>query len=274
MKTKLLILSLIVLYSLAATAQDHAAFMECHYAEKYRDNLLKKNKYRQDEMVLQISKSSSEFFSLWNRAHKKLTDSLLAKGYSSMEISAEKKKLIYPSSTQYETVYKNLPKQGMLTCTDRIGMRQHRYTEELKKPQWTITQETKTVANYSCQKAEADYLGRKWIAWFSVEIPISDGPWKLWGLPGLILEAADADDDYQFTCIEIKTPQGEEISVPKAKYIECSKAQYIKAKTLSVEDPGAYMKQQGMNAPRAVGKDGTSTSAFPTVQYNYIEKEK
>lgn len=33
------------------------------------------------------------------------------------------------------------------------------------------------------QKATCDFAGRKWIAWFTTEIPIQDGPYKFYGLP-------------------------------------------------------------------------------------------
>ena len=54
---------------------------------------------------------------------------------------------------------------------------------------WKISEETKTMQDMVLQKAECDFRGRHYIAWFNPKIPIPDGPWKLRGLPGLILEA-------------------------------------------------------------------------------------
>jgi hypothetical protein len=79
------------------------------------------------------------------------------------------------------------------------------YKEDLADfPQWNITAETMTVLNYLCYKATCYYHGRVWEAWFTMDIPINAGPWKLRGLPGLILKACDARQHYVFECTGIE----------------------------------------------------------------------
>ena len=51
---------------------------------------------------------------------------------------------------------------------------------------------------YSAQKAVAEFGGRVWTAWFTKEIPLSDGPYKFSGLPGLIVKLEDDKGDYKF----------------------------------------------------------------------------
>lgn len=64
------------------------------------------------------------------------------------------------------------------------------YSEPFEELQWHIVNDsTCNILDYECVKAETDYHGRHWTAWFAPEIPVSDGPWKLRGLPGLIMKA-------------------------------------------------------------------------------------
>jgi GLPGLI family protein len=66
--------------------------------------------------------------------------------------------------------------------------------EETVPPQeWTIFPDTMTVLNYLCFKATTEFRGRRYIAWFTPDIPINEGPWKIYGLPGLILRLEDED---------------------------------------------------------------------------------
>lgn len=65
-------------------------------------------------------------------------------------------------------------------------------TDELNYS-WQITNETKKIKNYTCYKATTTFRGNNFVVWFTPEIPINAGPWKWYGLPGLIVEATDAD---------------------------------------------------------------------------------
>ena len=99
-------------------------------------------------------------------------------------------------------VYKNYP-EGKVTEASYFDMERRLYEEDWEKPDWEITDETKEVIGYECFKATTEYRGRTWTAWFAPEIPVQDGPWKLCGLPGLILEAHDKNKDYQFTATSL-----------------------------------------------------------------------
>lgn len=273
MKRYILLTFSIFLFSFPTMAQDSDVFMECHYAEKYRDNLQNRETVRQDEMVLRIGRHTSEFFSLWQKAHKELKDSILKKGGTVQDILAAREHCDYPVSTQRYVIYKGIPEKGVLTFTDRILKNRYRYLEKMEVPAWRILKDEKEVAGYKCQKAEADFLGRKWIAWFAPDIPVQEGPWKLWGLPGLILEAEDADQDYSFTCMELKNvSQGKGIAIPNGHYIRCEKHEHIKDLTEWEEDPNQAMKKQGEAGIFRVGNDGKSIPVKINKKYNYIER--
>ncbi|WP_297932239.1 GLPGLI family protein [uncultured Alistipes sp.] len=71
--------------------------------------------------------------------------------------------------------------------------------------EWRIDTLRQTVLGFVCYRATTRYGGREWQAWFAPEIPIPAGPWKLRGLPGLILCAQDAEGLFSFRCRSIAT---------------------------------------------------------------------
>ncbi|MDE6561573.1 MAG: GLPGLI family protein [Muribaculaceae bacterium] len=91
------------------------------------------------------------------------------------------------------------------TVYDTYGLgEQGEYEEPFTELNWSVSDSTKTILGYECIMAETDYHGRHWTAWFSPEIPLPDGPWKLCGLPGLILEATDSTGQHSFTATGIE----------------------------------------------------------------------
>ncbi len=72
------------------------------------------------------------------------------------------------------------------------------------KIEWNILPETKIQNNYKLQKATTNFGGRNWIAWFSKDVPINQGPFKFQGLPGLIFQIEDDKNYFNFNLIEIK----------------------------------------------------------------------
>lgn len=68
---------------------------------------------------------------------------------------------------------------------------------------WKLTEEKKQIKNITLQKATTYWGGRNWIAWFTPEIPLQEGPYKFHGLPGLIVEIYDAKNNYKFELVKI-----------------------------------------------------------------------
>ncbi|PAU93009.1 hypothetical protein CK503_13885 [Aliifodinibius salipaludis] len=75
--------------------------------------------------------------------------------------------------------------------------------EKASQLDWVIADSSKMVGNYSTQKATTHFRGRNYTVWFSPEIPVPFGPWKLHGLPGLILQAYDESGNINFSAIEV-----------------------------------------------------------------------
>lgn len=71
------------------------------------------------------------------------------------------------------------------------------YSEELKF-NWNILNDKQKIGEYNTQKATMEFGGRKWTAWFSTDIPFQDGPYKFFGLPGLIVKIEDDEKNYSW----------------------------------------------------------------------------
>ena len=72
---------------------------------------------------------------------------------------------------------------------------------------WEISNETKESDGYVMQKATTTFRGRDYVAWFTKEIPIPMGPYKFYGLPGLIMEIYDTDNIYHWTITKIENKE-------------------------------------------------------------------
>ncbi len=94
-------------------------------------------------------------------------------------------------------------KTGKKLYKARILRDQYSYEEE-RPMDWKILPETATIGEYKTQKAETNFAGRIWTAWFTTEIPFQDGPYKFAGLPGLIVKVEDSKGDYSFDLKEAK----------------------------------------------------------------------
>jgi len=96
-----------------------------------------------------------------------------------------------------EIIFIDFSKKQIL-ARETVGSKAFIYEEPLPIIQWKLSDERKELGKFKCQKATAIFRGRNYIAWFTTDIPISMGPWKLHGLPGLILEAYDDTLQIQF----------------------------------------------------------------------------
>ncbi len=89
---------------------------------------------------------------------------------------------------------------GKFKIWDEVYNEYRKYSEDTEERNWNIlTDSTKNILGYECIFAESYYHGRHWKAWFAPEIPVNAGPWKLLGLPGLIMEAVDSTGQHHFT---------------------------------------------------------------------------
>jgi GLPGLI family protein len=112
-----------------------------------------------------------------------------------------------------------------------------------------------TILGMECHYAKTKFRGREWKVWFTEEIPVSLGPWKLNGLPGLILKATADDDFIKLTAVSVKTEGIDPVTFynwGKNNYYKMTREKFLKYK----------------NRPRTIPYSDKVISAKP-----YIELE-
>lgn len=120
------------------------------------------------------------------------------------------------------------------TMHDVIQMLGKTYVIEdsLHAPDWKILNDLKEVAGHICMKASwVDTIKQqKIIAWFAMDIPISAGPERFFGLPGLIMEVDVNDGGMLITAdkIDLKKLTTSDLALPKKlKGKKISDADYV-----------------------------------------------
>ena len=136
------------------------------------------------------------------------------------------------NSVAYQTflyIFRSMP-DNQMTVYDKAGSLEHGvYTEPLGEIQWEISDSTKRVLDYECVMATAKYHGRDWTAWFTTDIPLPEGPWKLTGLPGLILEANDSTGQHSFVATGLEASNQEIVPIyPYQQYDKMSRIEMLR----------------------------------------------
>ena len=197
-----------------------------------------------DTYTFRCGKNVSQYFSISELQHQKM----LADDDPALFILWDKRLADYdepdpakrlPASTgNLDEIYRNL-EQGKFTTYSTVVGTHYLITEDVVIPEWTMYEDsTITVLGMECKKATTNFRGRYWEVWYAEELPISQGPWKLCGLPGMILKA----NSPKFMLIEatgIKNKNLEPVTFYNYlnyKYAPIDRMEYLK----KVHKPGIY----------------------------------
>jgi GLPGLI family protein len=139
---------------------------------------------------------------------------------------------------------------------------------------WEIMSEYKSLSGLRCQKAIGYFRGRTYEVWFTEAIPISLGPWKLQGLPGLILEAKDENDRYFYRATKIKLNTNDSIETPDLSSAIALKTFITEIQPKIIEDRQNRLKSKLDRDTSVVSSSGIDRWSRKEVLYEWEEKEK
>lgn len=226
--------------------------------------------YTRDQMLLQIAPGGISKFS----SYKNLTVDSLLMSLTSEQIgdAALQGKL---KNGEFMTIFKNYP-QGKLTHTEKICTDWFRYEEDMPVMKWELTDSVANILGYDCRSARCSFRGRNWTVFYSEDIPVMDGPWKLQGLPGLIMKATDDEDHYIFECVGIKSKANRPITIYQVPYNKTDRIKYYDTKHRYDINPYAYFEATGGGHITVNDQDGNPVlDAYDPLEisFNYIETD-
>ncbi|WP_454897709.1 GLPGLI family protein [Alloprevotella tannerae] len=213
------------------------------------------------------------FYSHYFVKSQEIQDSINRRGSVSDDMVS---KAIAPyDGGQPNFVYKHIPAEGKLTfATYHVDW--FKYSEPIPALQWKIEGKDSVIAGYHCQAATTSLRGRQWRAWFTLDIPVSDGPWKLCGLPGLILRATDEQGYFDFDCTGITSIEIPPIELAKNNYVSCTPEEAFKMEQERRENPLAFLNRQFGGQQQfpdeLVRKADRSNNEEEKAKFTYIER--
>jgi GLPGLI family protein len=236
--------------------------LSCRYQQSIiRDTL---NDRRQETlMLLEIGDKVSKYFELndskdnpkeYSAEDKAVVDSLTKNAKGRL-----------PRRFKKNALFRNYP-ENKWTVIDNISFDCYSYEEDLTTPDWKLLKDTATINGYFCKKAITSFHGRDYEAWYAPEVPVSAGPWKFAGLPGLVFKVEDSNHYFSFVCVSIeKKDQTQTIYIDADNVKRITKKEFNRTLKASYDDPKGFAE--------ASSRVRFGVSSLPPIPYIPLEVE-
>ena len=219
---------------------------------------------------LDIGETSAVFYSPNNRAKDKVIDEVVGDNdVTSVMARLRTIKSEFPNPNPLEVLVESSA-DGRYTYLNEIVSDKMWYEEGLPQLSWETTGRDTTVCGYACL----------WTVWFAPEIPVSYGPYVLGGLPGLIMDAEDADGLFHFTAVGLEQDPADAIVelARKDKSVKCTRKKYMelreKANGQSYSDKLREMGVDSRTVVKVVSEDGKDIDLNESrPKQNYLDLE-
>lgn len=261
-------LSVLLLFFTVLSSAQNQRFM---YDYTFVKDTLDKSNIAKELMYLDISKDGSSFYS----RDVFVADSIRFADFEKQIKTTGSMRVTSSFSTNNQAsvkdkVLKNYAKQEVILET-KAG-RDVFHVAEDRKMVWKIFPEKMKIGEFEAQKATTTFAGREWTAFFAPELPFQDGPYKFYGLPGLIVQLEDAGKTHIFELKGVTkfVPAPEvtsQFSSP-AKPIAINREKYKKMFWDRRNDPAKDMKQVIASGGKFIIKDknGVEISAASRIK--------
>ena len=215
--------------------------IQVKYELKFMPDTLERDKFKTQTMVLRMN---TKGISVYQEYGKFRSDSVTAARTRNgkIKLSDTNEAIKYQTKARDNiTIAKSWPEKHKILVRELIGLDgTFYYTEDKTDFGWEVDfTQTKEIGGYTCHSAKGSYAGRDYQAWFTPEIPISDGPWLFCGLPGLILEVSSLDKEFLYTCMSIQAVTGPVSLRSLDTAFKTTRERFLKAKERYKVNPAA-----------------------------------
>lgn len=150
------------------------------------------------------------------------------------------------------------------------------YDDTYPKFDWKFSSETPVeVMGHLCGKATTNFAGRKYSVWYTMDIPLSYGPYKFYGLPGLILKVEESTGMYIWEAFSIVKSAVPINIYTYEKEIKCNRQEANRTIGRMMRNPLTFLSSSGSKimVARSDGSFGTPSNNEQEILYEPIELE-
>ncbi|MBS1529113.1 MAG: GLPGLI family protein [Bacteroidetes bacterium] len=204
-KQLLLAITLLMAFITAKAQKPDTARMLVHYKFTWVKDTANRDHPYTENMVLYIGQRSSAYRSYDGVVYKAQFKKAWAEAVAA---SPDGRPMINRHGVGSNIEYYQFPNEKKLFTEHPIFMNNYFIDGEMPAIDWKTSGDTATFGGLHCQKATCHFKGRDYTAWFCPDLPVRVGPWKLNGLPGVIVDARDAKNEvvFQFDGVEKAVP--------------------------------------------------------------------
>ncbi|WP_454801574.1 GLPGLI family protein [Mucilaginibacter phyllosphaerae] len=195
-KLTALLLGICTITSIARAQKADSTKAIVHYKFSHLRDTTKINEPYTENMVLLLGTKSSVYKSF----DLKMQDAMMKKQVAEQMAAATPGgpiKISIKGGRASTTEYFMYPATNKMIRKEKL-VNNYLIEEPIPAIKWQISNDTASFSGLKCQKATTHFAGRDYTAWFCPDLPFRSGPWKLNGLPGLIVEAYDTNKQVEF----------------------------------------------------------------------------
>jgi GLPGLI family protein len=269
-----LAVSLLAAFICVEAQKPDTGWLMVHYKFAYvRDTNNRVHPYTEN-MVLFVGKSASAYKSYDGL----VADQQFKKAWAEAAASSpDGHPMINRRGAGSPTQYYQYPGVQKLFTKDNLIVVEYLIEGPMPAIDWTISGDTATFGGLHCQRATGHFKGRDYVVWFCPDLPVHTGPWKLNGLPGVIVDAHDTKNEvvFAFDGVEkvVPSPPKDQstantdekdqppilrglnddpnLIVPPARAIKTTQKEFDKLRVAMEKDPAAFA--QAMNTANSQG---------------------